>query len=85
MADQVGTQQEPIQVNVDPNVAFNLKLQEFDKLIAESEAQTAEIKRQKATFIYESNVNIILQQKQAQDQAAAASETQVVDTASAQG
>jgi hypothetical protein len=64
MSEEVKTaEQQPIQINVDSNTAFALKLQEFDKLISESEAQTADLKRQKATFVYESNVNALLQQQ----------------------
>ena len=62
-------EQKPIEIEVDPQVAFNLKLQEFDKAIATAEAQAADLKRQKAAFIYDRNVQILTeaaQQKEAE-------------------
>lgn len=54
------------EVHVDANVAFNVRLQEFDKLICEAEVQVADLKKQKATFIYDTNVRQIMAQAKEQ-------------------
>ena len=64
-------QQQPIDLEVEPGVAFTMKLQEFDKRIAEAEAVSADLKRQRATFIYETNLqNLVTRQQQKKDQPA---------------
>ena len=52
-------EQKPIEIEVDPQVAFNLKLQEYDKAIAIAEAQVYDFKKQKMSFIYDQNVQVI--------------------------
>lgn len=51
-----------IDIPIEPQVAFTLKCQEYDKLIAEAEKQVADLKAQKAIYIYNTNTQIILQQ-----------------------
>ena len=53
-----------IDIDVDQATATAMKVQEFDKLIAEAEANVAELKKQKATYIYEANVQSLIQQAQ---------------------
>lgn len=59
MSETQATEQKPIEIEVEPQVAFNLKLQEFDKAIATAEAQAANLKMQKAAFVYDSNVKTL--------------------------
>ena len=66
----VAVQPPSIQLNVEPAVAMNITVQEFDKKIAESEANTAELKKQRAAYIYDTNVQILIAQAQAQQQPA---------------
>jgi len=47
-------------ININPETQFELKLQEFDKNIAIAELGVADIKKQKAEFIYNSNVQLIV-------------------------
>ena len=47
-------------ITVDEATAFNLKIMEFDKKIAEAETTVADLKRQKATFVYETNVQNVV-------------------------
>ena len=53
------TDQKPLEITIDPETAFQLKLQEFDKAIAIAEAQAADLKKQKIEFIYNRNVQLI--------------------------
>jgi len=55
----VQTEQKPLEIEVEPQVAFSLKLQEFDKAIAIAEAQVYELKKQKMSFVYDRNVQIL--------------------------
>jgi len=55
-------------LNVEPAVAMNITVQEFDKKIAESEANTAELKKQKAAYIYDTNVQLLIAQANQQQQ-----------------
>lgn len=64
MTDQGQTQQTDVQVPIE--VMMQMKLLEFDKLITESEAQVAELKKQKVAFIYDSNLRAIQQKFQKQ-------------------
>ena len=48
------------QIDIDLGTAFNLKLQEFDKKIAEAEVATANLKREKMAYIYDQNVQQIV-------------------------
>ena len=49
-----------LNIDIDPGTAFSLKMQEFDKKIAEAELTVATIKKDKSTFIYDSNVQQIV-------------------------
>jgi hypothetical protein len=49
--------EEKKEIVVGGQVAFNIKLLEFDKKIAELEAQTADIKRQRSSFVYDAAVS----------------------------
>lgn len=52
-------------ISIDPGTAFSLKIQEFDKKIAESEFVVASIKKEKMCFIYDQNVQqIVLHHKE---------------------
>ena len=51
-----------VTLNVDPATAMNVTVQEFEKKIAESEANTAELKKQKAAYIYDTNVQLLIAQ-----------------------
>jgi len=54
-------------VNVDMKTAQALKCQEYDKRIAEAEFAVADLKKQKMSYIFESNVQLLaLQAKQQQ-------------------
>ncbi len=55
-------------IEVDEQTAFNMSILEFDKLIAESEAKTADLKKQKAVFIYDTSVNSVVAQHDAKNQ-----------------
>jgi hypothetical protein len=68
-------QQPELQIEIDPAAAIQLKLQEFDKKITESEAAAAEYKRQKAAFIYDSNVQYLVQQHKAKEAGQAPAES----------
>ena len=65
MSDQ-NVQQPPIDITVDAATAFGLRVQEFDKVIAEGEARVADLKRQKATYIYDTNLQAVLAKSQQQ-------------------
>jgi len=57
-----------ISLNVDPATAMNLTVQEFDKKIAEAEAGVYDLKRQKAAYIYDTNVQALIASAQRQQQ-----------------
>lgn len=48
------------QISIDMGTAFNLKLQEFDKKIAEAEFTVYDLKKQRASYIYDQNVQQIV-------------------------
>ncbi len=58
--EEVKTEQQKQEISIDPGTAFNLKLQEFDKKIAEAELAVATLKKEKASFIYDQNVQQIV-------------------------
>jgi hypothetical protein len=59
--EEVKTQQKQHQeIPLDSGTAFNLKLQEFDKKIAEAELSVATLKKEKASFIYDQNAQQII-------------------------
>ncbi|MDD5649724.1 MAG: hypothetical protein PHF86_04790 [Candidatus Nanoarchaeia archaeon] len=47
------------QIEIDLNTAFSLKLQEFDKKIADAEVTIATLKRDKVAYILDSNIQQI--------------------------
>ena len=51
-----------MEIEADASTILTLKLHEYDKKIAEAEAAVADLKKQKATFIYESNIQLIIGQ-----------------------
>ncbi|MDD5649593.1 MAG: hypothetical protein PHF86_04135 [Candidatus Nanoarchaeia archaeon] len=53
-------EQQKQEISIDTGTAFNLKLQEFDKKIAEAELAVATLKKEKASFIYDQNVQQIV-------------------------
>ena len=55
-------QKAQFEITIDPETAFQLKLQEYDKNIAIAECQVTELKRQKLEFIYNRNVQMITEQ-----------------------
>jgi len=56
---------EPIKIEVDSASAMVLKQQEFDKKIAEAEALVSNLKLQKATFLYETNLQVLVNKHKA--------------------
>ena len=54
--------EEPMEVEVDSAVAFQLKLQEFEKNIATAKAQAALLEQQKIEFIYNHNIQKITEE-----------------------
>ena len=57
-----------INLTVDPATAMNLTVQEFDKKIAEAEANVYNLKKQKAAYIYDTNVKALYSAQQQQKQ-----------------
>ena len=53
--------------DVDVVTAMTLETQKFDKRIAEAESVVAELKKQKAAYIFDTNIQQLLKQKQARD------------------
>ena len=65
IATQEQTQeQQTVEVTVTPDIAFNLKIQEFDKLIGMAKFKVAELEMQKLSFIYDSNLQVITAEHQ---------------------
>ena len=56
---------EPIKIEIDSASAMVLKQQEFDKKIAEAEALVSNLKLQKATFLYETNLQVLVNKHKA--------------------
>ena len=54
------SQKQEITIDVDESTAFTLKIQEFDKAIAEVEAQASSLKAQKAAYVYTTNLNAVI-------------------------
>jgi len=70
-------QKQDITIDVDEGTAFGLKVQEFDKAIADAEAHAAALKAQKAAYIYQTNLNVVIaRSKQQAAQAASPSQEQ---------
>ena len=62
--EKVNESAEPPVIQVEPNIHFQIKLQEFDKNIAVLESQVADMKKQKMSFIYDYNCKVIADQHQ---------------------
>jgi len=63
--DVVDNENKKEQITIDPATAFSLKLQEFDKKIAEAEMVVYTLKKDKAAFVYDQNVQqIVLSHKE---------------------
>lgn len=58
--EQEQTQAPEQQISLDANTAFTLKLQEFDKKIAEAECTVSTLKKDRASYIYDQNVQQIV-------------------------
>jgi hypothetical protein len=54
-------------IHVDIATAMTIECQRFDKKIAEAEAQVADLKRQKASYIFDTNIQQLLTQKKIRD------------------
>jgi len=52
---------EEISVEVPLEVVVQMKISEFDKNIAESEAKTANLKKDKMVFLHDQNINFVRQ------------------------
>lgn len=53
------TEEQPIEINVPSEVAVQMKIMEFDRMIADGESQIAKLKKDKMDFLYQSNVQAI--------------------------
>jgi hypothetical protein len=59
-------------IEVPPVVAANMKIMEYDRQIADAELHVASLKKQRADFVYDANIQEIRRSYQAQQAAAAA-------------
>jgi len=57
--------EQPTEIEVSADVGFQIRLQEFDKNIAAHKAEAAKIEAEKASFIYNSNIDAITRQHRA--------------------
>jgi len=64
--EQATEEQKMMEIAVEPQVAFNLKIQEYDKAIATAEFHVADLKKQKMSFIYDRNVQNLTEAAMAQ-------------------
>lgn len=55
-------EQPQIRIGVTEDVAFQLRIQQFDKDIATAEFKVAELKKQKTEFIFNRNLEVITKQ-----------------------
>lgn len=53
---------EQLQIKVDSNVAVTIEVMNFDKKITEAEAVVADLKKQRAGYIYDMNIQALLAQ-----------------------
>jgi hypothetical protein len=53
-------------INVPEEVAYSLKLYQFDKEITTAEMKVAELKQQKAAYMFQRNLDIIVKQNKEQ-------------------
>lgn len=56
MSEEIQSQEKPIEVAVTPDQAFQLKIQELEKGITAAEAQVAQLKAQRAAYIFDTNI-----------------------------
>jgi len=54
-------------IAVDVATAMSIECQRYDKKIAEAEVVVADLKRQKATYIFDTNIQNLLAAKRAQE------------------
>ena len=47
-------------INIDGKTAFSLKMMQFDKDIAEAESKVADLKKEKVTYIYDANLQELM-------------------------
>lgn len=57
-----------VSLNVDPVTAINMNALEFDKKIMEAEAVVSDLKKQRAVYVYEANVQNLMEQARQQQQ-----------------
>ena len=57
-----------INLNVDAVTALNLTVLEYDKKIGEAEAVVSDLKKKRAAFIYDTNIEMLIKQAQQQQQ-----------------
>ena len=55
------SEQNEMRIEVTPQVAYNMKLLDFDKKIAEAEALVSNLKKEKIDFIYKTEMDILTQ------------------------
>ena len=56
MSEETKQEEQAQTIEVTPEVAFSLKLQEFDKLISNAKVTVSNLEAQKYNFIYNENV-----------------------------
>lgn len=83
MANEVDIQNEAQEVKVKPEInlsvdlvtAINLTAMEYDKKITEAEVVVADLKKQKSAYIYDSNVQALINQSKQQQNSAQGTDT----------
>jgi len=61
VVDDAKEKEEPMEIEVDGQTAYNMKVLEFDKNIAEAKALASKLEHDKITFIYQTAINSITQ------------------------
>ncbi len=64
--------QPEIELNVDPQTHLLVTVQDFDRKIADAKAAVANLESQKASYIYETNVKLLINQAKQQEEQAKA-------------
>jgi cell division septum initiation protein DivIVA len=65
MADEIqNAEKKPLEIAVPTEVAVQVKVMEYDKLIADAEANVASLKQQKMSFILDTTIRNIQNQYQ---------------------
>jgi len=60
--------QPELQINVDPNTHMAIAVQDFDRKIAEAKANVANLEKDRANYIYDTNVKLLINQAQQNQQ-----------------